>query len=188
MKQIKIIFIAIVLFSISISLSAQNKFGIRGGIQAGNLYNSGTLYDNSLTTFYVGAFKEFKINSIIKFDAGIDFDQNGSLNDSLSIKLSYISVPLNFRIKLGPVYGIVGAAPSFKIAEKRDFNDQQIDIDKFKSNFFDVPVFVGVGFKVSVIAIEARYYVGTMSINDNAISGLQDYRNQYLQLGLALSF
>lgn len=187
MRQFKIGFIALILISISFGLSAQDKFGIRGGFQAGNLYNSGSLYDNGLNTFYVGVFKEFKIVPLLKFDAGIDYNQNGSLNDSLSIKMGYISVPLNLKIKLGPVYGIVGAAPSFKISEKWMLNDQEIDIDKFKSNFFDLPVFVGVGFKIAIISIEARYYVGTMNVNDNAISGLQDYKNQYLQVGLALS-
>lgn len=187
MRQFKIGFIALILISISFSLSAQDKFGIRAGFQAGNLYNSGSLYEKGLNTFYVGVFKEFKVIPLLKFDAGIDYNQNGSLNDTLSIKLGYISVPLNVKIKLGPIYGLVGAAPSFKISETWTSNDQEINIDNFKSNFFDVPVFLGVGFKVAVISIEARYYVGTMSINDNAISGLQDYKNQYLQLGLALS-
>jgi hypothetical protein len=187
MKQLKLSVLLIVLLSISFGLKAQDKFGIRGGFQTGNIYNSGSLYDKNLNTFYVGVFKEFKVVPLIKFDAGIDFNQNGSLNDSMSVKLSYISIPLNAKIKIGPIYGLVGAAPAFKVAEKWELNDQTVDIDKFKSNFFDVPVFVGVGFKVAIISIEARYYIGTMSINDNAISGLQDYKSQYLQLGLALS-
>lgn len=187
MKKITIIFIALILFCLSSSLSAQNIIGFRGGFQTGNLYSSGSLYKTGLNTFYVGVFKEFKIATAIKFDAGIDFNQNGALNDSLSINLSYISVPLNFNIKIGPVYGILGAAASFKIDEKWTYNDQEVNIDNLKSNFFNVPVFLGVGYKLSFIAFEARYYVGTMSINDNAISVLKDYRNQYLQLGLALS-
>ncbi len=187
MKKFKLSVLFIALIGITFSAQAQDKIGIRGGFQSGNFYDSGSLFDKNLNTFYVGVFKEFKIVPLVKFNAGIDFNQNGSINDSMSIKLSYISIPLNAKIKLGPIYGVVGAAPSFKVAEKWELNESKIDIDKYKSNFFDVPVFIGLGFKVAIISIEARYYIGTMSVNDNTISGLKDFKSQYLQLGLALS-
>ncbi len=187
MKILKISLVSLLLFLFSLNISAQNKYGIRAGFQAGNLYHSGKLYEKGLKTFYVGVFKEVKIVPLVKFDMGIDFNQNGSINDSMSIKLSYISIPLNVKVKLGPIYGLVGAAPSFKVAEKWEFSSLNIDPDKYKSNLFDLPVFVGFGFKVAIISIEARYYVGTLNVNDNKLSGLQDYKNQYLQLGLVLS-
>lgn len=188
MKGIKTYFFVLMMLIMSLSLSAQVKFGIRGGFQAGNIYNSGSFYDKGLNTYYAGIFTEFKAGDIFKFDVGLDFNQNGSNNDSLSINLSYISVPVTIKIKTGPVYGILGAAPSLKVAEKWMLNDEEINIDNYKSNLIDVPIFIGVGYKISIISIEARYYVGTMDINDNAISGLQNFRNQYLQLGLGLTF
>ena len=189
MKTIKIIGLFIFLISININSFAGDKFGIRAGYHASNLYNGSSALYNTHNTFYVGVFKDVKILPLLHFGAGIDYFQGGSIKDNDNdIILHYLSVPVDLKLKLGPFFALAGVAPSFKVHENWTAAGKEISPgSEMKSNAFDLPVFAGIGFKIAIISIEARYYYGTMSVNSNSLSGFDGYNSQYLQLGLAVS-
>ncbi len=188
MKKIYLFLTVLVLLGISTTLVAQKHIGIRAGYQLGNLVKANrALLNQNYSTFYVGIFKEKKLLPLIRFSYGVDYLRNGSISDTSKITLHYISVPLALKAKLGAFFAMAGLAPSIKVGEVHTINGIKESISKTKSNIFDAPAFVGVGFKIAIISLEARYYLGFINVNDNSASGFKDYRNQYFQLGLAVS-
>jgi len=189
MKTLKIFGLFILLFSVSINSFAGDKFGIRAGYHAANLYNGSSALYKTHHTFYVGVFKDVKVLPLLHFGVGIDYFQGGSDKDhDNNITLHYLSVPVDLKLKLGPFFALAGVAPSFKVHENWTDAGKEINPEsEKKSNIFDLPAFAGIGFKIAIISIEARYYYGTMSVNNNSSSCFEGYNNQYVQLGLAVS-
>lgn len=178
--------ILVLLLSAIQSYAGDKKVGIRGGYQVGNLYINGDAMHGNFNTFYVGLFKEVKIIPLLKFGSGLDYYQNGTYKDSDNkINLHYLSVPLYLKVKIGPVFALAGAAANFKVGEKWTFAGNTFT--SYKSKTFDLPVFGGVGVKFAFLTIEARYYYGTMTINDNSLSATNGAHNQFLQIGLGVS-
>jgi len=189
MKTLKTFGFLLFIMSLSMNSFAKDKFGIRAGYQAANLYSGSSALYKTYNTFYVGLFKDVKLIPLLHFGAGIDYYQTGSeKNSENSISLHYVSVPLDLKLKLGPFYALAGVAPAFKVHENWMVLGNKISPDSdVKSNAFDLPAFAGIGFKIAIISIEARYFYGTMSVNNNSLSGFDGYNNQFIQLGLAVS-
>lgn len=160
-----------------------------GGIRLG--WNTSAMFDDgsklsgteNLQSFYFGLFRDNKIIPLLHFGSGLEYVQNGFQIDSDNkLVLHYISVPLHLKLKVGPVFGLAGFAPSFKVSEKIiiDGSKTSPSSDQ-KSDWFDVPFQAGVGLKILFITIEARYHWGLMEVNSG-------YKNQYFQLGAGISF
>ncbi len=168
------------------SYAGGNRFGIRGGYQVGNLFVDGDAMENNFNTFYLGVFKEVKLLPLIRIGTGLDYLQNGTFEDSDNkINLHYLSAPLYLKLKVGPVFALAGAAANFKVGEKWTISGSKIS--GFDSKSFDLPVFAGLGVKFAFLTIEARYYYGTTTINDDAISVTKGAHNEFFQIGLGAS-
>lgn len=159
--------------------------GIRAGYNGAALVMDGELYPLSEAnpSFYAGFFRDNRIIPLLHVGTGLEYVQNGMLfNEDNKRTLHYVSVPLNLKLKLGPVFALGGIAPSIKVAERVvvEGNSSKPASDD-TSNWFDAPVFVGAGLKILFITLEARYHWG---INDV----YQGYYNHYLQIGAGLSF
>lgn len=186
MKINKSVLLSLILvFAFSFSIYAGDKDrGIRAGYVSGQVkVDNKNLLENSLGGFYLGIYKDKRIVPAVRLGAGLEYVQTGSQQDSDNkYQLGYIGIPIKVQGKVGPVYGLGGLAPSFKISEKMTLLGQNVDIpDDTKANVFDLPVFVGGGFQIMMIGIEARYYWGLTEIQEKT-------KNQYLQVGLTLSF
>ena len=186
----KFIIITLVLLSVVQSSFAQDdkpgKFGIRAGYHAAMVSVDGNQIAGTvgLNAFYVGLFKEKKLVPMLRFGSGLEYFQNGFESNVIDLKriLHYVSVPLYLKVKLGPVYATGGTALNFKVAENNKFLDESMDPLSEKSKIFDMPLQVGLGVQILMISIEARYNWGMINLNDVGA------KNQYLQLGLAVSF
>jgi len=138
----------------------------------------------NLQAFYVGVFRDNKLIPLLSLGSGLEYVQNGYRIEDNDYKrvLHYISVPLHVKAKIGPVFGLAGFAPSIKVSEKIFENgDKRNPASDEKSEWFDVPFQAGVGVKILFFTIEARYHWGLMEVN-------RGNRNQYFQLGAAISF
>ncbi len=165
---------------------AKEKLGIRGGFQHSSMYNvseqnSGRI-SNPLTGFYVGAYRLHTIGlrEIFTLNGGLEYMATGfRIDDNSFRKLHYASIPLFARLKLGPLFGQAGFNLNFKV--KEEFTLSGVDalntIDK--APFFDLPLQVGVGVKILILTIEARYHYGLTDLGG-------DTRNAYLQLGIGV--
>jgi len=183
-----IILIAFFLFagcqlSIAQDADKKQKFGIRAGWHMATLTKEGEKIDttNQLNSFYVGFSNETKIASLLYWGKGIEYFQNGvEYTENTQRIFHTISVPLNLKLKIGPVFGRAGAAANFKISEKYKFGDASYDPPN-KANWFDVPVFLGAGINILFVSVEARYHWGLLEATDG-------FYNRYFQVGAAVHF
>jgi hypothetical protein len=159
--------------------------GIRAGWHYAVLEKEGGKPDtaNALNSFYVGFFRSTKLIPLLHFGSGIEYFQNGmSYTNNTDRILHTISVPLDLRLKLGPVFVLGGVAANFKVSEKIKIGGESINpLEADKTNWFDVPVFLGAGLKIFFVTIEARYHWGLLEARNG-------YHNQYFQLGAGISF
>lgn len=189
MKKTIITSLLIVLIG-SLALHAQDekekKNGIRFGFQTATMVMDGSKPDGtkSLSSFYAGFFRDQKIASILHFGKGIEYFQNGfKYSDKSKRVLHTISIPLDLKLKIGPVYALGGAAPNIKVSEKVFWsNNSSTPSDTDKSNWFDVAAFTGAGVKILFLSVEARYHWGLLKARD------VDLYNRYFQLGAVVSF
>jgi hypothetical protein len=169
----------------------KSKTGIRAGWQYSTIAFDGSIpngYD-PLSSFYAGFFRDNKIIPLLRLGTGIEYSHIGNKsiaadNDSLpSITLQYISIPIDLKVKLGPVFVLGGFSLNFKVAEKWDLNgDKYNPPTNLKAGTFDIPLFLGAGVQIFFIAIEARYYWGMINLYDG------NTKTQYLQVGGTISF
>lgn len=159
--------------------------GIRFGAHAATMIKDGNSPDTSnyLNSFYVGFFRDNQLTPMLYFGSGLEYFQNGlEYTQNSKRVLHTISIPLDLKVKLGPVFALGGIAANFKVSEKLIYGDNKYTPgDDTKLNWFDAPVFLGAGVKISFLTIEARYHWGIIDARD-------EYFHRYFQLGLGLSF
>jgi hypothetical protein len=118
----RILFFIAVLMVATVSLQAQIKYGVKGGVNFQNITGKndvGDKLENSLKFgFHGGAFADIPIAPDFYFEPGLQFSTKGCKYDITtdikgSTTLSYIEMPLNliFRPQLGKGYIIVGFGP-----------------------------------------------------------------------------
>jgi hypothetical protein len=189
MKKGTLIILSMVLAS-AFQLQAQDEDkpkigGIRGGYHLATMVEDGSKPDTAknLSSFYVGLFKDQKIAKILYWGSGIEYFQNGlKYSKGSNVKMHTISVPVNLKVKIGPVYGRGGITANFMVKEKIEYQDRKYDPEKSeKANWFDSAVFAGVGVEILFLSVEARYHWGLI----DAKNGLY---NRYFQLGATVTF
>jgi len=187
MKKIRLFTLALLIIGFGLSTYAGDggKFGFRGGFQYSNIYKDGSaIKSDPLNSFYVGFFKEQKIVPMLSIGSGLEYSQIGTMPDSDSkMQLHYLSMPVNLKVKIGPIYAIGGASASFKVGEQWTDYGKKTDV-AIKANWFDVPVHVGLGVQILAFRIEARYHWGMLDLYDSPLTG---YKTQAIQLGLAIA-
>ena len=158
--------------------------GIRAGFNSASMVEQGTKPDTafSLNSFYVGFYDEKKVAPLLFLGTGIEYFQNGIKYTGESKRVLHtISIPVDLKVKLGPVFALGGLAANFKVAEKFFPGDNKGTLyENEKSNWFDVPVFLGAGIKILFISLEARYHWGLIEASNG------NY-NRYFQIGAAIS-
>jgi hypothetical protein len=191
MKTVSTLFLIGLLIAVPLSGKAQkeDKGGKVGGIRLG--YHAAALYKdgekmagtNNLENFYIGIFRDNKIAPLFRIGTGLEYFQNGAkIDNDNKLVLHTLSIPVNFKVKLGPVFALTGVGANFKVSEKVFLDGTSTTpSDEDKSNFFDIPFYLGAGAKIWFISIEARYHWGLLDVNEG-------YSNQYLQIGAAVSF
>lgn len=158
---------------------------IRAGFHSASMVLEGEKPDasNSLNSFYVGFSRDTKIVPLLWFGSGIEYFQNGLVyaNDVKRV-MHTISVPVDLKLKLGPVYALSGFAANFMVSEKLKTGDSTTSpLEDEKASWFDAPFFLGAGIKIAFVSVEARYHWGTLE-------ALNSMYNRYLQVGAAFTF
>jgi hypothetical protein len=189
MKKLSVLLIMVLLTAIPSLVNAQGKTRI-GAIRAG--YQSATqLYDGAkieetkpLGNFYVGFYRDNRIIPTLSFSTGIEYFTNGYQIKSLDTKyeIGTLAIPLALKLKVGPIFALAGSGVNFKLSEKYKVDGKEVDLPgESDTKFYDVPVFVGGGFKILIFSIEARYDWGMIDVNEKT-------RNRYLQVGASVAF
>jgi len=181
-------FVALALFlSLSFSAQAGDKIGIRAGYQLASFHVDGSMLKNTdnLNSFYVGVFKENQLIPLLKLGYGLDYMQNGAeYSDYGEYTMNYLSVPLYLKAKIGPLFGLAGVGANFKLSDKISNGGMDTEAsDSYATKDFDMPLFIGGGFKILMFSIEGRYNWGMLELNK--VTGA---KNQYFQIGATVSF
>lgn len=157
--------------------------GLRVGYHSTQFNLNGDFVGEPLQNFYIGLFRDTKIIPLLHFGSGLEYYKNGTKFDSGDLReLHYLSIPLNLKLKLGPVFALGGAAPSFRLADRITVDGvKENPTDDQKSEWFDIPLFVGAGVKIWFVTLEARYHWGMLEVVDG-------YKSQSFQLGAGISF
>ena len=108
---------------------------------------------------------------LLRLSYGLEYSQLGAD----TYKLDYIGIPIAVKAKIGPVTGLVGSGINFKISEP----DKADGADSFTA--YDVPVFVGLGFNILFLGIDARYQWGLTDLEGSI-------NNESFQIGLSARF
>ena len=153
--------------------------GFKAGWQSSNMYNNGSAHADNLSSFYLGIFSEGKITPLFRVGSSLEYFQNGFQSDGGTFKMHTISLPLYLKAKLGPVFGTAGIAANFKLGDNRENFPNVIT----NTNFFDLPVSLGLGMKFLVFQIEAKYSWGLF---EAATINAYPYKNQYVQDGASI--
>ena len=190
MKNIFSIFaIAVTIGLFSFEVNAQEKGagnrvgGIRIGYHSSQFYEDGNSYGDPIQSIYIGLYRDNKIIPMLHFGSGLEYYKNGGKIDDANMReLYYLSVPLDLKFKIGPVFALAGFSPSFKVADRITIDgNKEKPTDAQKAEWFDIPFFLGAGVKIWVLSIEARYLWGMMEVTDG-------YKSQSFQLGVGFSF
>jgi len=159
--------------------------GLRFGWQDSNFGNSDW---DDLSSFYAGIFVVKKIGAgkLLSIYSGLEYYQTGTSQDANNkIVLGYLSIPINLRLKVGPVYGFAGFNPSFKIMEDAKFAGVDVS-DDVNVNGFDIGGQVGIGAKFLFLGVEVKYNQGLTSVFTD--SNGDDNTTHHLQAGLCVYF
>ncbi|MBS2213557.1 outer membrane beta-barrel protein [Carboxylicivirga mesophila] len=156
-------------------MAQDKKFGIRGGYQTSYLTQDGDKVGSSKSGFYLGAYKDTKVLPFLHVNTGLEYSQFGASKlDNGDYTLNYIGVPLALKVKVGPLYALGGSGFNVKVAEKGNPFDSS-------AKWFDIPAYVGAGFNILFVAVEAKHTWGLTDINN----GLN---NNGFQVGLSMRF
>jgi len=171
------------LLLLGIDANAQG-FGARTGYQRAFTNNGGERIGDGLGHFYLGAFRnhKFGIGSLLMLHTGVEYMQKGHRTDDANFRrMDYLSIPVGLRAKFGPMFAQVGVNGNFKLSEKYEINGSNALNSSNETNSFDLPAHIGLGIKVLIFQIEARYHQGFLDVNDGN-------KNSYLQIGAAIEF
>lgn len=159
--------------------------GLRAGYYSSNLEGDWGDAD-ARTGFYGGYYRNLIKVPLYRLSTGLEYHTSGATASAAGVesepRLSYLSLAINNRFKIGPVYGDIGLDPALLLGEKALVNGTEVDIpsDQDAANF-DVLVHVGAGFKFLFLGVEARYRYGLLDVYEGT-------RNTGLEVGLSAFF
>jgi len=177
------------------------EFGVKGGFNMSNLYNSGDDVDdnNVLYGFNAGVYATLPISDMVAIQPEVLFTTKGAeleYNNAFAqgdakFRLNYIEVPLLVRVNVTKNFNIhAGGYASYlvssKISGSGDIDFDQ-DIDRDDLNKFDAGIAAGVGVDFNPISIGLRYNYGLTTVGkERTVAGttytFPDAKNSSLNL------
>lgn len=156
--------------------NVNTEFGVKGGFNMSNLYQSKADDDNVLYGFNAGVYATLPISDFIAIQPEILFTtkgaeldyNNGIASGNTKFRLNYIEVPLLVRVNITKNFNIhAGGYASYLVSSKVTGDgdiifDQKIDTDNL--NKFDAGLSAGVGVDFNPISIGLRYNHGLTTV------------------------
>lgn len=184
-KQFIGIFVLLAFFLISLVGYAGEDKKLNKGPIAGwhysNFYKDGnTLFDDPYHSFYVGFYGNRQLGStkLLQLNSALIYYQNGSKqDDNNKLRMHYLNIPISLKVQLGPVYGFGGVNGGVKLGGEYYVLGIKGDVKDF--NTWDAGLHAGVGVKILIVGVEAKYNWGLVDVKSG-------YKVQYLQLGILL--
>jgi len=191
MKKLSLIVIAAFITTIA---GAQIQFGLKGGLNLGNLHESPSEPGTSLkikADFNAGVLAYIPLFNHFGLQPEAIYSGQGSKatsdETSFNFNLVYINVPILFKYKdPSGFFAEIGPQAGFLISGKAKAGGVSTDIkDSFKST--DISGVLGIGYLSSVnLGIDARYALGLANIAKDAPG--TTVKNNVIQVGVFYMF
>lgn len=182
--------------------NVNTEFGVKGGFNMSNLYQTDADDNNVLYGFNAGVYATLPISDFIAIQPEVLFTTKGAeleysnalVSGNTKFRLNYIEVPLLVRVNVTKNFNIhAGGYASYLVSSKVtgegsfDF-EQEIDTDDL--NKFDAGLSAGVGVDFDPISIGVRYNYGLTKIGkERTVAGetftTPDFKNSNLSLYLS---
>ena len=178
------------------------EFGVKGGFNMSNLYQSEADDNNVIYGFNAGVYATLPISDFIAIQPeilyttkGAELDYNNAfVEGNAKFKLNYIEVPLLVRVNITKNFNVhAGGYASYLVSSKvtgdGDINfDEAVDTDDL--NKFDAGIAAGVGVDFNPISVGLRYNYGLTTVGkERTIAGttytFPDAKNSNLTLYLS---
>lgn len=178
------------------------EFGVKGGFNMSNLYQSEADDNNVIYGFNAGVYATLPISDFIAIQPeilyttkGAELDYNNAfLQGNAKFKLNYIEVPLLVRVNITKNFNVhAGGYASYLVSSKvtgdGDINfDDAVDTDDL--NKFDAGLSAGIGVDFSPISVGLRYNYGLTTVGkERTVAGttytFPDAKNSNLTLYLS---
>jgi hypothetical protein len=181
------------------------EFGIKGGVNFSNIYNTEVDDNNVLTSFNAGLYGAFPLGGIISIQPEILYSRKGGeltydnafVTGKTQFKLNYIEVPILLKVNITNNLS-VHAGPYFAyLLDAEVNNDADGNAIDFENNYnnddfnkFDVGISAGIGYGFDSFGIGARYNYGFSTIGkERAFAGtsytIPDGKNSNISLYLS---
>lgn len=201
------LFSAIFLFGASQQASAQTnenaRAGIKGGLNASNLYINDVDDENARIGFHVGLYGQIAASETVALQVELLYSTKGSNNyysdgnfeQDVKYNLNYLELPVLAVFKLGEAVEFhLGGYASYllnaKISSEGDLSNSVDDVDKDYLKSYDLGLSGGVGINLGAMQIGARYNYGLVEIQDSSEAQffIGDAKNSCAQLFIAFNF
>ncbi|SEO79403.1 Outer membrane protein beta-barrel domain-containing protein [Flavobacterium sp. CF108] len=184
--------------------NVNTEFGVKGGFNMSNLYNSGEDVDdnNILYGFNAGVYATLPVSDFVAIQPEILFTTKGAeleynnalISGDAKFRLNYIEVPLLVRVNITKNFNVhAGGYASYLVSSKFTGSgdivfDQEIDTDDL--NKFDAGISAGLGVDFNPISIGLRYNYGLTTVGkERTVAGttytFPDAKNSNLTLYLS---
>jgi hypothetical protein len=186
----------------SASKAMESAFGVKGGVNWSNLWVKEVNDNNARFGFHVGLFGRFAKPHSLGFQIEALYDQKGNtvkktygtIDQEITYKFDYATVPLLVVIPLGEVAEIQGGAylgymVLSEVTSKGDQGFETNDPADGKFNGFDYGLVGGLGINLGMAQVGVRYEHGLNEVasNTSASDVLGSSKNSTLQVYLALA-
>ena len=209
MKKITAVFtlVAVLMFGLSVPVQAQVQFGVKGGLNVGNMsLNNDLLKASNRTGYYFGPTVKFTLPVVgIGIDAAALYDQretklsNDKLKETSSfektVKQQQIVVPINLRYNIGlskmaALLFYAGPQFGFNVGDKNESIDGKRIDWHFKNSNLSINAGAGV-MLLNHLQVSVNYNIacgktGEATV-DNTIDAIKA-RNHAWQVGAAYYF
>lgn len=136
--------------------------------------------------FFVGARKDIKIIPMLHFNTGLLYTQQGAvikgLGDDITVKTSYIDIPVGLKFKIGPVFATGGISGNIKVGDNFD----EVFGDEVELKGFDWAYSFGLGAKIAMFSLDLRWNNSFGDIIKDSDGG-GELKNSYFLVGLGIS-
>lgn len=178
------------------------EFGVKGGFNMSNLYQSEADDNNVIYGFNAGVYATLPISDFIAIQPeilyttkGAELDYNNAfLQGNAKFKLNYIEVPLLVRVNITKNFNVHAGGYASYLVSSKVTGDGDIDFDEVVDtddlNKFDAGLSAGVGVDFSPISVGLRYNYGLTTVGkERTVAGttytFPDAKNSNLTLYLS---
>lgn len=189
----KIIFLSVLLFSLTKFAEAQFRVGIKAGADI-NKIDGKSFKDQFSFGYQAGGFASINITpkigiqpevifSQVNLDTTSSFKDVYQVGDIGSMKLQYLKIPLLLNFSPNK-FVTLQAGPQFGVLMNKGTSLAHNGANAFKEG--DFSMLGGVQLNISKIVLYGRYGVGLSNLND--LGNSEKWKSQNIQIGFGLRF